>query len=451
MVPQSEKRELYMGFYNKNKTYIDRRINEGVEKYRKGACRIRLTDKTGKPLAGQTVKINQTGHDFKYGANIFLLDGFESHEKIAAYRKVFKEYFNLATVPFYWDTLEPVEGNPRFSKNSEKIYRRPAPDVCFDYCYENGIEAKLHCLVYENFVPAWLKGRPLPEIKEKYEERFRQIAERYSGRMYEVEVVNELLCAWDWPHRTALSDEKDIIEWAFSLARKYFPSEKLVINEAGPVSDLSRLGYRSPYFMMIDAALLKGVSIDKIGMQHHLFGGLCTTDSEEEYDHAVRSPSRPLCDPAIMFGALDIMSSFSKPLEITEVTIPTFGSTLEDEELQADMLKLWFSVWFSHPLVENVVYWNTVDGYAYVSDKKKWDENRCRGGLFHDDLSPKRAALMLKHLFTELWHTELTLITDNDGYIDFRGFYGDYTGEISNEKFDFSIHKNEKNFADIII
>ncbi|MBQ9354650.1 MAG: glycoside hydrolase family 10, partial [Clostridia bacterium] len=132
------------------------------------------------------------------------------------------------------------------------------------------------------------------------------------------------------------------------------------------------------------------------------------------------------------------------PLELTEVTIPTLGDTTEDEELQADMLKLWYSLWFSHPAVENIVYWNTIDGYAY-DDGKSWNENNCRGGLWHNDLTPKKSALMLKKLFNEIWHTDLELITDKDGYIDFSGFYGDYEVEVDGQKSEIGIHKEKRN------
>ena len=33
---------------------------------------------------------------------------------------------------------------------------------------------------------------------------------------------------------------------------------------------------------------------------------------------------------------------------------------------------------------------------------------------------------MLKKLFNEIWHTEETLETDKNGYVEFRGFYGQY-------------------------
>ena len=51
-------------------------------------------------------------------------------------------------------------------------------------------------------------------------------------------------------------------------------------------------------------------------------------------------------------------------------------------------------------------------------------ENRCRGGLFHHDLTPKKSALTMKKLFDEDWHTEEELVSDERGIAEFRGFYG---------------------------
>lgn len=435
-----EKRELYMKAYMDHKDEVDARIADGIEKNRKGWCKVRLTDENGKPVSGKKIKLTQKNHDFKYGANIFMLDEFQDDADNAEYRRFFKEYFNLATVPFYWDGLEPTEGKPRYDKDSEKIYRRPAPELCVEYCEENGITPKLHCLVYDKFVPDWLVKLPLSEVKKKYEERFRQIAERYSGRMLEFEVINELLCEQVWDYKTALSEERDIVEWSFHTARKYFPDDTLVINEGNPIQGLAGADYRHPYFMLVENALLKGVPIDKIGLQNHLFTGT-SAHTPEEYEKSVRS-GVSMNDPMLYFKGLDVIAALGLPLEITEVTVPTFGNTAEDEELQADMLKLWYSVWFSHPAVNTIVYWNTVDGYAYAGNSN-WVENNCLGGLFHHDLTPKKSARMLKKLFDQIWHTDLELTTDKNGYVEFRGFFGDYTVKAEDREFEIAVHKNE--------
>ena len=54
-----EKRELYMKAYNEHKDEVDARIADGIEKNRKGWCKVRLTDESGKPVAGKKIKLTQ--------------------------------------------------------------------------------------------------------------------------------------------------------------------------------------------------------------------------------------------------------------------------------------------------------------------------------------------------------------------------------------------------------
>lgn len=442
----AEIRELYMKSYNDNKEEIDKYIEEGIEKNRKGDCVLKFVDKNGNSVKNVDYKLTQKSHDFKYGANIFLLDEFTEPEYNAEYRRFFKEHFNLCTVPFYWDTLEPEEGHIRFDKNSEKIYRRPPTDLCVEYCEENGIIPKLHCLFYDKFSPDWFKKLPLEESEKKFEKRVEQIAERYKGKMYEFEVTNELLLTND--RKTDLFFRKDFVKWAFDIARKYLPDETLVINEALSVHEMADAKDRAPYFMFIENALLKGTKIDKIGIQNHLFTGV-SAHNTEEYDLSIKSGAT-FNNMKKSIDGLKVLSRFNLPIEITEVTVPTFGDSEEHEELQADMLKLWYSVFFATPLINAVVYWNTVDGHAFTGNPN-WIENNCNGGLFHKDLTPKKSALMLKKLFSEIWHTDLSGKTNKNGEIEFRGFYGDYEAVINGKTYNFGIHKNSETNIEIEI
>ncbi|MBQ0084316.1 MAG: endo-1,4-beta-xylanase [Clostridiales bacterium] len=437
-----------MSFFEKHRDILENQVPNNIEKYRKGTCKIRLTDKSGRPIKNQKISLHQKSHDFNYGANIFMLDEFKNEEDNQKYRKFFKEYFNTATVPFYWDGLEPEQGKPRFDKNSPKIYRRPAPDLCLEYCEENGIRPKLHCLVYDKMTPDWLPKSDEKAMEKCYEERFRQIAERYAGKMFEYEVINETLYEPGWHTQTAVSKKKDVIDWAFGLAKKYFPNETLVINEGMGFFEIAN-GFRHPYFMQVENALLKGVPIDKIGFQYHIFTG-AYSPTEEDYENIIKRDAWRT-DPTLTTRSIDVFKELGLPMEITEVTIPTFGETEQDEELQAEILKNLYSLWFSFPQIDTVVYWNTVDGYAYAKKQNDpnnsdyWDENKCRGGLFRHDLTPKKSALMLKKLFNEIWHTDIETVTDEDGYAVFSGFFGDYELCIDNKEFAFGIHKQETN------
>ena len=78
---KQELRDIWMKYAEEHKDILDGRVKENIEKYRKGDCKLCFKDKDGNPLVGKTVKINQTSHDFKYGANIFMLDEFEDDPK----------------------------------------------------------------------------------------------------------------------------------------------------------------------------------------------------------------------------------------------------------------------------------------------------------------------------------------------------------------------------------
>ena len=120
------------------------RTRHGIELHRKGFGKITVKDRKGNPLVGVKIRARLKKHEFLHGANIFMLDEFASDEYNDRYHTLFSEAFNEATVPIYWRDLEPVDGKPRFSKDSEKVYRRPPIDLCVEYCEENNITPKAH-------------------------------------------------------------------------------------------------------------------------------------------------------------------------------------------------------------------------------------------------------------------------------------------------------------------
>ena len=77
-----EIRDLYMASYMEHKDEIDTRIAEGIEKYRKGYCKIRVTNEEGRPVPGVKIALNQKNHEFKFGANIFMLDEFDNEKEM---------------------------------------------------------------------------------------------------------------------------------------------------------------------------------------------------------------------------------------------------------------------------------------------------------------------------------------------------------------------------------
>lgn len=404
--------------FDEESFYTQGRIERDIENNRKGGFVLAFRDKDGKAVSDLKVKIRQKGHEFRIGCSSFLLDEFDEEYKNKAYREKFAALFNYAVVPLYWDTLEPTKGKPRFGYDSEKVWRRPAVDRVVDFCRENGIGMKGHCLMYHSFNPDWIPENHR-ELKMAVDKRLREIGERYGNDFLDVDVINELyskyrnLYGYPWKIRNfPITDDKDHVEWCFSEAKKYFPFSTLHWNEGCyEVFGESYVGEKSFYYMMLEKYLSKGVPIEAIGMQFHAFA------DNAKYASMIYNPTRAI-------DIFDTYSRFDLPIHLSEVSIPSYNNNEEGEYIQKEMCERMMSLWFSRRNVEAVVWWNLVDGTAYG------DENQFHAGLLRNDLSEKPAYTAIKDLFTKRWHTELTQSSDSDGRIRFCGFYGDYELEI---------------------
>ena len=408
--------------FERKKAFMEDRIEHGIELYRKGFAFLHLSDAEGKPVNGARVRVRQKTHDFRYGANLFMLGEFNSSEQNAAYETLFADAFNIATLPFYWSDLEPEAGKPRFAKDSPKRYRRPAPDLCLEYCEAKGIEPKAHCLNYAGFQPDWAKGDVSKE-KRLLDKRFRELAARYSERIPSWEVTNETFWGMRIPRYSELYRQDDLIEWSFETAERYFHTNRLIINEAHIRIWNSEFFYgaRSPYYMQIERALRSGRRIDSIGMQFHMF-----FRAEKELE-----ATGVYYDPERIYDVLDTYAKLGRSIQVTEVTVPAYSWKAEDEAIQAEILRNLYRMWFSHPAMEAVVYWNVVDGFAAFAPQGDMTagENYYHGGLVRYDFTPKESYRVIQELFTKTWHTDLTLDTETDE-LNFKGFYGIYELEI---------------------
>ncbi len=414
----SRRDEVLKPFHEK-RGLMEERVREGIEKNRKSDGTVFVTDRSGSAVPGVTVLLRQRSHEFRYGANLFLLDELETEEKNEAYKRLYRGAFNMATLPFYWYSLEPERGKPRYAADSPKYYRRPAPDLCVAWCEENGIMPKAHCLNYDKYAPVWLP-RDVSAVRELLTKRMRECAERYAGRIPSWEVINETLCdGVDLPERrsTVLANDPEVVEWSFAAARRFFPNNELVINESSPFIWEQFKYNRTAYYMQIERALSKGASIDAVGMQFHMFF--------EERDEA--HGTGVYYDPERIYAVLDQFADFGLPVQITEISIPAYHETGEDEALQAEILRNIYSMWFSHASVEMITYWNTVDGYAYRNpNQNNRDENHYLAGLIRHDMTPKPAYRTISDLFKKEWHTDTETVTGDGGAASFRGFRGDY-------------------------
>ena len=396
--------------------YVRDRADAEIERNRKGLFELVLCE-NGQPIGGDVrVEARMTDIDFNFGANIFMLNQYDTDAENRRYEKEFTKIFNSAAIPLYWEGTEPVESVLRYSADTpNNVYRRPPADFVADFCEDHGLRMKGHPLFWHEFIPAWLKKYTFGEIKYLVERRFAEISERYADRCERFDVVNEPSRIYDvymtsrggnW---TYILPEDDYCIWAFNLARRYFPANTLILNDTVGASFHEFRGKYSGYYLNIKDLLSRGVPIDEIGMQCHLGdrGGENVYNGER------------------LYNVLDTYASLGKPINISEISIPSKIQGEVDEELQAQAAEQLYKICFSHPALTGVTWWNLPDDGILTTKRKAGDENLPSAGLIDGDYNEKAAYKALDRLINTEWRTDAVITTGN-GRAKFKGFYGRY-------------------------
>jgi len=377
----------------------DERIAQRIGKYRTAEVTLTVRDAAGKPLADTAVTVQQVRHKFLFGCNAYKLGGCDTAAQNAAYKRRFAALLNYATLPFYWGSYEPAEGQTRKQRLTAMAR----------WCAEHQIRAKGHPLCWHEVVPKWLQDKTAPQVQALQFGRITREVTDFAGLIDTWDVVNEAVVM---PRRKGNAVSRlckrlgrvRLIRQAFSLARKANPKAVLILNDF----DTS-----ARYEKLIRQCMDAGVEFDIIGIQSHMHKGYWGAQRVWE-----------ICERFAKFG---------KPLHFTEVTIlsgklktdddwfgyhPDWNSTAAGERRQAQQVAEFYRVLFSHPAVEAITWWD-------FSDQGAWQG--APAGLLRKDMTPKPAYETLKKLIKKEWWTgPLRLTTDAKGRVNFRGFLGRY-------------------------
>lgn len=411
------KEEIY-AFIKDGEEIYKERAQRDIEINRKGDFEIFLVDKDGNPLSdGTKCNVEMTDLDFNFGANIFMLGEYETEEKNRLYEKEFCSIFNTATVPLYWEGTEPQKDYLRYDKSiPHDVYRRPPADEVVEFCQKHNLRMKGHPLFWTEFVPNWLPN-DYRELKKYIVKRFEEISSRYSKDIECFDVVNEPSRLYDVYMRDrktrlggAMLVEDDYCVWLFELARRLFPANKLILNDTVWASFTEFRGKYSGFYLNLKDLINRGVQIDEIGLQCHL-----GCDGPENAYNAER-----------LYNVLDTYATLGKPINISEISIPSEFDGEVDEDLQALAAEQLYKVCFSHPAVTGLTWWNLPDDGVMATKRVAGDENMPSTGLLNPDYSKKKAYKVLQNLIKNEWTTKET-VSIKDGALKFRGFFGKYS------------------------
>lgn len=397
---------------------LQTRADRDIKRNRTDRFTICFRDKGELVSDNIRIKVKLTELDFKFGANIFMLGEYDDNARNRLYESEFCKLFNSATVPLYWEGTEPEKGLLRYDVSSKHdIYRRPPADYVVDFCRQHNLHMKGHVLLWHEFIPKWLPDN-YSDIKPLLAKRFREIGERYHNTIEMFDVVNEPSRIFDVSMRDRYSQAKyfvpddDYISWAFRLAEQYMPANKLILNDTVQASFHEFRGKYSGYYLNIQSLLNRGVPINEIGMQCHLGdkGGENVYNAER------------------LYHVLDTYQTLGKPINISEVSIPSKFEGVIDEDLQAAAAEQLYKIVFSHPAITGITWWNLPDDGILTTKRKAGDENMPSAGLIDKNYKEKKAYQALYRLIHNEWITE-SIAQINNGVLEFDGFYGIYNIE----------------------
>ncbi len=282
---------------------------------------------------------------------------------------------------------------------AEGVWNWGAADSIANYCRENGIKMRGHCLCWHSQFADWMfkdkKGRPVK--KEVFYQRLREhihaVVNRYKDVVYAWDVVNEAIAdqVRSWPghegnpyrestHWKLCGDE--FIAKAFEFAHEADPNAQLFYNDYNECDP----GKRDRIYNMVKKMQEQGVPIHGIGMQGHynIYG-----PSEEDIDAAITK-----------------YSQLVKHIHITELDIRTnqeMGGQLQFsrgqqmpvapyiQTLQEDQYNRVFRVLRKHKdVIDCVTFWN-------LSDRDSWLGVNNHPLPFDENYKPKRVYNIIRN------------------------------------------------------
>ena len=229
-------------------------------------------------------------------------------------------------------------------------------DVQYNYAMTNHLIFKDHCLIWGQQQPSWISSLDSATQYHYIETWIRNVGQRYPQTKL-IDVVNEALYGHNPPdgggsparanYEKALGGTGatgwDWVINAFTLARKYLPNTKLLINDYGIINDNAAT---TAYVQIINLLTARGL-IDGIGVQGHRF----------ELESA---------DTNTLKSNLDKLTATGLPIYITEFDLGNLGNaTPVDDNQQQQLYMKVFPILWRHPGVKGITIWGYKEGLVW--------------------------------------------------------------------------------------
>jgi GH35 family endo-1,4-beta-xylanase len=358
---------------------------ERIEQHRKQDLSMIVKGDDGQPLVETEVKLSLRRHAFGFGSAVVAKKFSGDTENERRYREIVDRLFSIVV---FENDLKDGNWGPDF-KEDRKAKRNAELDAAFAWLAERHIPVRGHYLmqvatpfnlhdIKDNEV---IRQRTLDSVKERMA--------FVKDRVIEWDVINHPI-AWGGADmlnkRPGLEKlDREVFTLARSLTKLPFFINEDQVFRPGPQCDDT--------FTYIEKLNADGFTVAGLGNQAHF---------HESY----------LPSPEHLLAVTDQFAKIVPHQTITEYDIVT----TEDEQLAADYTRDVLIAVFSHPAYTSFLLWGFWEGSHWKPEAASWSK----------DWSIRPRGEVLEEWIGRKWHTEVTLKTDAQGKVSWRGFPGWY-------------------------
>lgn len=272
-------------------------------------------------------------------------------DKDAAYRQLYVDHAKVITtdIALKMSRVAPGPGPLQFA----------AADRLHLFCARHSIPMRGHCLIWNEWVPAWIKAMSNAERERFFDNYIDEVIGRYEGQFQSWDIVNEPF----WPGHKAPGGYRlgpwyetfgqSYVKRTFLRAGSADKRTKFVLNEAHAERD-DNVGWaiRTGLLRLVDELKQAGVPLHAVGLQGHL---------QPRYPH----------DPERFLEFVHALAAYDVDIYITEFDVrdDTFPDDITTRDaMVAETAKRFLTNVLSVPAVKMLVSWQLADSYSFYRD-----------------------------------------------------------------------------------
>lgn len=241
-------------------------------------------------------------------------------------------------------------------------------DGIVGFAEKNGMAVRGHTLMWHRpqWQPGWLEvhdfgTRPASEAERLLTTHIKTVTDRYRGKIFSYDVVNETVLEDSTLAQTAISraigGTETLVDLAFHTARQQLPDAELVYNDYmswEPGNEKHRAGV----LKLLEGFRARNVPVDALGVQSHI--RIDTYEPSSGTGPRQEREWRKFLDDVVAMGYRLLITEFDVNDQALPQDIPSRDASV------AAYAKAYFDVMLDYPQLTDILAWGMCDSFSWL-------------------------------------------------------------------------------------